>query len=490
MTGVPANIIIPFVGVEFDSSRANAGPAEVPVQLFVIGQRLASGTVPAETKFYATTADEVADGAGFGSMLHRMAIKAFKNSGTVPITFVGLDDAGGSTPATHTLDFGGAATKVGEVPLYVAGQRYAVSVEVGDTGDDVGAALAAALTEDVDNLPVTAAFASPTLTLTLKNSGIAAGDLDVRVNYNRGERTPAGITVSAVTTTPGTVDPDVTDALATIGADWYNVIANPFTDNTNMNAIEELLATNAGPMEQRASVCYQAVRDTLSALITYGTDVANRNSQWMATYAAYQRLESTYEIAAGVAAAVASSVQDDAAVPLHRINLVGFKVLDSNDKWDAIERNSLAKASISTFTDENGVQTEACVTMYRENSAGAADPAYRQQNVPFILSALRYRFVNHILTKYPRAKLADSADGLGAGQQIMTPGIGQTEAVAWFRQAQFDGLVEGGQAAIDQFKSELVVQRDTTNLDRMNWLLPPDLMNQFIVGSGVLQFRS
>jgi len=489
MTGVPANILIPFVGVEFDSSRANPGPAEIPVNLFVIGQRLSTGIVPAETKFLATTADEVGQNAGFGSVLHRQAIKAFKNNQTVPMTFVGLDDEGGATKATYAVDIGGTATEVGELPMYVAGERYAASVAVDDTGGTVGSALADLINADA-NIQVTALYDVGTLTLTCKNAGIAAGDLDVRFNYNKGEKTPAGITVSAITPTAGTVDPDLTDAIATIGDDWFNVITQPYTDNDNMDAMEEYLDLVAGPMYQKSGMCYQAKRDTLSAMITFGTDTANRNSQWMSTYPAYKRMESTYEIAAGVAAAVAVSIQDDAAVPLHRIKLAGFKVQDSNDRWDSFERNQLAQGSISTLTDENGVQTDACVTMYRKNSAGALDPAYRQQNVPFILSALRYRFVNQILTKYPRAKLADSADGLKAGQQIMTPDIGETEAVAWFRLAQFDGLVEGGQAAMDQFKAELDVKRDLTNLDRMNWLLPPDLMNQFIVGSGVLQFRS
>ncbi len=489
MTGVPSNIIIPFVGVEFDSSRASAGPAEVPINLLVIGQRLAAGTIPTETKFTAFNADEVGLKAGYGSMLHRQAIKIFQNNRTVPVTFLGTDDAGGSAAATYAFTIGGsAATAVGEFVCYVAGQRYAVGVAIADTPTVVAAALVVLLVADVANLQVTSGSVAGLVTLTCKNKGVAAGDLDVRFNYNDGESIPAGLTISAVTPVAGTVDPDISDALAVVGDDWYNVGTQPFTDNTNMNLLETYLASIAGPMVQRDSVFYQALRDTLANMITYGVDTANRNSEFTVTLPAYQRMESTYEIAAAVAVAACVSIQERASTPLHRIRLEGFSVLDSNDKWDSTERNQLAKSAISTLTDDNGVQTEATVTMYLLNSASAADTAYQQQNTVFTLSALRYRFVNQILTKYPRALLADAADNLEAGIQIMTPAIGKGEAVAWFRQAQRDGLVDPSDAALDQFKEELTVIRDSVNNNRLNWVLPPDLMNQFIVGSGVMQF--
>ena len=487
MGGVPANIIIPFVGIEFDASRANQGPAEVPITLLVIGQRLAAGAVAEAVKYIAFNADTVATNSGFGSMLHRQALKIFKNNKTVPVWFIGLDDAAG-TAATYAFTVGGAATKVGEFVTYIAGQRYAIAVQPADTPTEIATALTVLVTADTNNTQVTIGNLAGLVTVTCKNKGIAAGDLDVRFNYNTGEELPAGITVTAITPTAGTVDPDIADALAVIGADWFNVIAQPYTDATNMGLLQDHLADVAGPMEQRDGVSYQTVRDTLSNMITYGLDVANHNSQWTATNAAYKRMESTYEVAAGIAAITAVSIQELASVPLHRLKLTGFSVLDSNDKWTSTERNQLAKSGIGTLTDDNGVQTEGTVTMYLKNSANAADTAYQQQNTVFTLSALRYLFVNRILTKYPRALLGDAADNLEPGIQIMTPKLGRLEAIAWFKQMQRKGLVDASDAAADQFKEELRVTRDGTNVNRLNWLLPPDLMNQFIVGSGVMQF--
>lgn len=490
MAGVPSNIIIPFVGIDFDNSGAVAGPSEVPVNLLIIGQRLSTGAIPELQKYLASTPDEVAANSGFGSMAHRQALKAFQNNGTVPITFLTFDDPDTGTAATYAITFSGTVDKAGTLILYVAGIRYAVAANVGDTSVVLSDALAAAINGD-QNSPVTAVSATSILTLTVKCKGLAAGDLDVRFNYNKGEKIPSGITASVPVVTPGTLDPDITDALAIVGDDWFNVMTQPYTDNTNMNVLETFLLAQADVMIQKDMFSYQTIRDTRSALITYGTDVANRNNQWTATYPAYQRLESTYELAAGIAAAVANSIQsEDAAVPLHRMFLYGFDVLDSNDRWTSVERNELAKSSIATLTDERGVQTEASVTMYRENSAGAADRSYQQQNTMFTLSALRYRFRNQILSKYPRAKLATAADNIGPGQQLMTPAIGEAEAIIWFKQAQTDGLVDASNAALEQFKSELVVRRNDSNENRLDWLLPPDLMNQFIVGSAVMRFKN
>ncbi len=189
-----------------------------------------------------------------------------------------------------------------------------------------------------------------------------------------------------------------------------------------------------------------------------------------------------------MAAAIAVSIQDDTAVPLHRIRLKGFSAQNELDRWGPVERNQLALASISTLSDDNGVQTEACFTMYRKNSAGAADTSYRKQNTMYQLSEARYSFVQRILSKYPRAKQAKTSEGIGDNQQILTEDIAKSEAILWFKEYQTEGLFEPGREVLDQFKAELQVQRSTSSGDRMEWLLPPDLMNQFIVGSGTIQF--
>lgn len=486
MPGVPSNLILPFVGVYFDSSRAQAGSSNMPVSLLVIGQ-MTSGTGTAETLTLCNNAADVGVKFGLGSQIHRMAKYIFSANTTVPVYFIALADADG-TQATSVWTYSGPATANGEEVVYVAGTRYAVAVADEDTATVVGDAVAAAINADTES-QVTAVNAAGEITLTVRNDGVAASDLDVRFNYNAGEEHPTGITVSAVVLTDGTVDPDIADALAAVGDQWCNVIVHPYNDATNLGVLETWLATQAGVTISKDSLAYCAKRDTQANLITFaGT---SRNSQYIAMNGLHPtgELESTYEYAATIAALSASSMMEDPAVPLHRMTLTGHKVATPSTRWTLTERNQLALAGVSTLTHTNGVQTESTVTMYLTNVGGAPDTAYQQQNTIFQLMLARWSFINRILTRYPRAKLATNAEGLREGQQIMTVEIGRSEAVAWFLENQREGNFEGGTDVLDQFIAELHVARDDTNVNRMNWLLPPDMMNQFIIGSGILQFR-
>lgn len=488
MTGVPSNIRVPFMGVDFDSSQASSGPEDMPIRILCIGQRLSTGTVAADTPFLATSAYEVATKAGLGSMLHRMAIYLFKNNNTVPVTFVGLDDATG-TQASYAFTITGPATAAGTFACKIAGETYAASVVVGDTATEIGDALIALINADT-NLQCTAANVTGTVTLTCRNDGVIAGDLDVRCVTGL---FPTGVSVGSVTPTAGTVDPDLADALAAIGDEWYNVVVNPYTDNsvrTNVDTLDEWLDAQNDILVQQDAMAYQVVRDTLANLIAYAGTDPNPNSQFMATFDGENRLQSTYEIAAAIAGQVAMSVQQNTAVPLHRMTPVGIDSLDVEDRRTPTERNQLAVAGIATLTDGNGVQTDATVTMRLTNTAGAPSTVYQQQNTTFQLMFARYSFRNWILSRYPRALMADNADDKESGVQIMTPDIGETEAIAWFKYCQKKSVFEGGSAKVDEFIAALVVERDVDNVNRMNWTLPPNLMNQFIVGSATIQFRS
>jgi len=483
-TGVPSNIIVPFVGVEFDASRAFSGPATMPVTALLVGQMTASGTGAVDTKYLVTSADEVADYGGFGSQIHRMAIKYFLNNNVTTTYIIMQADAGGSAAATTTITMGGTtAATAGEVVLYIAGDRVATSVAVGDTFDEVAAAIVVAVNAEVD-LPVTVAYATPTLTFTAKNKGVNAGDLDIRKNYNAGEADISGITVTINAITPGTGDPDVQDVLDVIGDTWFNIIAHPYNDTTNLDLIEDFALVQTGPLVMKDGVWYSAKRDTRANMITFGTST-DRNNQYVVLLPSYNRLESTYELSAAVVGRTAESIQSDTAVPLHRMTLSGLKTVSEDDRWTTVERNQLAIASIATITDTNGVQTESTVTMYLKNSAGASDTAYQFQNTVFVLMDLRYTWVQWILSKYPRAKLANNADVIKAGQQVMTPDVGKAESIAWFKTQEREGKVEN----LDLFKKQIVVERNESNPNRLDFLLPPDLINQFIVGSGIMQFQ-
>lgn len=482
--GVPSNItVIPLVGITFDSSRAFVGSATVPITVLLFGQKTATGVGPVETQITISNPDDAAQQGGFGSMIHRMALRYYDNNQVTDTVIMLLDDAAGSAAATTVLTITGTATSVGEFVLYIDGDRYAVGVAVDDTETTVGSAIATLVNAD-PNAPVTALSVAGVVTFTAKNKGVAAGDVDIRLSYNQGEKVPAGLAGAVADTTPGTVDPDVDDVLDNISDTWFNVWASGYNDTTSLGKIEDFIESIAGAVEQRDGMYYFAKKDTRANLISFAT-ASGRNSPYVSMIAATNTPHSNHEIAAAYAGRVAESIQEDPAIPLHRMTLTGLLPKATTDRWTLQERNQLANSGIATLTHSQGVQTEATVTMYLKNSAGAVDIAYQLQNSVFILMRLRYTFVQRILSRYARAKLADSAERIGSGQLVLTPAKGRAEAVAWFKAEERAGQVEN----LEQFKAELIVRRQAGNPNGMEWLLPPDLINQFIIGSGDMQFR-
>jgi phage tail sheath gpL-like len=74
---------------------------------------------------------------------------------------------------------------------------------------------------------------------------------------------------------------------------------------------------------------------------------------------------------------------------------------------------------------------------------------------------------------------------VGSGQAIVTPNVAKAEAIAIFRDWEAAGYVEN----VSQFKDELVVERNADNPDRLDILLPPDLVNQLRQLGVLFQFR-
>src|SRR3546814_513351 len=92
---------------------------------------------------------------------------------------------------------------------------------------------------------------------------------------------------------------------------------------------------------------------------------------------------------------------------------------------------------------------------------------------------------NLIALRFPRHKLANDGTAFARGQAVVTPKVIRSEIVARFRQWEEAGLAEG----IDQFKSDLLVERDANDPNRVNALVPPDIVNQLRVFAGQIQFR-
>ena len=275
-------------------------------------------------------------------------------------------------------------------------------------------------------------------------------------------------------------------ALAAIGDEQYNVIAVPWTAAGEIAKLEAELAERWGPTQQIDGVgiaAYKGAGGTQAQATTYGNA---RNSPHVSVMDAGGSSTPTWAWAAAIAGAVSASATGDPARPFQTLPLNGVMPAAIGDRRTFAERNTLLFDGISTHTVDRGgtVRIERLVTTYQTTASGVPDTAFLDLNTPLTLSHLRADFRNTILRKYPRHKLADDGTRIGPGQAVVTPSVGRAEAIALFRRWEERGLVEGA----DQFKADLVVERDAQDRNRLNWLMAPDVINQFRVGGAKISF--
>lgn len=482
---VPSNLRIPFVAVEFDSSRAQQGPALLAYKGLIIGQKLAGGTAIADTVVKVGNIDQVITLAGRGSLLHRQALAWYASNRSTELWLGVLADNGAGVAAQGTLTVTGPATAAGTIALYFGGVRITVGVNNADVQNTVATAIAAAITAAPD-LPITATASTNVVTWTFRHKGTCGQGYDVRHSFLFGEALPAGITLAIAATTAGITNPSLTNLIAGMADMWFQVWTHPYTDTTSLTAIETELAARFGPLRQQQGLAITSAIGTFSTLSALG---AGRNSQHSVIVAQpfATPLTAVYEFAAEVAALVAFYGQVDPARPFQTLAMTNAISGVETDQLDNTERNLLLFTGIATTKRAAGgvIQLERIITTYETSPSGATDTAYLDATTMLTLLYLRYSLRVRFQLKYPRHKLANDGVRFGSGQAIMTPKLAKAECMTWFRENEELGLVEG----FDQFKRDLVCERDASDPNRLNMLVPPDIINGLVVVAAQIQFR-
>ena len=198
-------------------------------------------------------------------------------------------------------------------------------------------------------------------------------------------------------------------------------------------------------------------------------------------------LSPVYEWAAAYTAKAARALANDPARPLQTLPLDGILPAKGQNRFLISETNTLASHGVATQRTVVGnvpiIARET--TTYTKNLYGNLDDAYEVVTTPATLAKLLRNQRQAITSKFARHKLADDGTRFGAGQAIVTPKIVKAELVAQYRTDEFAGLVENGKA----FKENLIVERDTNDVNRLNILYPPDLVNQLRIFAVLSQFR-
>ncbi|RON52926.1 phage tail protein [Pseudomonas frederiksbergensis] len=486
-SNIPSNLRVPLFYAEVDNSQANSGAQTQ--RTLIIGQITASGNGVANIPVLGQGVSDAKAKGGLGSMLALMTDAYVRADDFGEVWFLPLADAAGGVAAMGTVLIAGTPTSTGVISLYIAGQLLSLTVTTSEPAADIATALAALVNSSTD-LPVTAAATTATVTLTAKNKGLAGNEIDLRLNYqgsSSGEATPAGLTLTLTQMASGATNPTLDTALANLGDEPFDFIVSPYTDTASLNALKNLLNDKTGRWSYSSQVyghVFAALRGTVSALSTAGNA---RNNQHETIIGFYNSPSPAWIWAADVAGTAAVALRADPGRPLQTLTLSTVLAPPTSSRFILGERNTLLWDGISTFMvgSDGTVAIENLITTYQLNAFGAADDSYLQVETLFLLIFVLRAQRSLVTSKYSRVKLAANGTRFAPGSAIVTPNTIKADLIAQYGEMEFNGYVQD----TGSFAKGLIVEKNSTNPNRVDVLWPGTLINQLRIFALLAQFR-
>lgn len=494
---IPSGVRVPLFYAEVDNSMANT--AVTGLKTLLIG-RMTQGKATPMRPVLVTGDSQGKDLFGRGSELARMNTVYRKNDTIGEVWAIPLEDPTAGTAASGTVTISGTPSVGGILSLYIGADRVQVPVGVENEPSEIAEAAAAAINAKPD-LPVTAAASKSQddaeveegfVTISAKNKGANGNDIKLAVNvqgYGAGEETPEGLAVKIDAMAGGTGYPDfeALDFVKVMGDEAYDFILLPYSDVSSLDYFKEVMNDTSGRWSYSKQVyghVYTCKRGTINELQIFGSA---RNDQHATIIGVEPDVPSmAVEVLAAYGAQNAAKISIDPARPTQTLELIGITSAPYGKRFVMEERQILLNNGIATqYTEAGYMRVERAITTYRKNRFGDADNSYLDSEtlhtLAYILRALRTR----ITSKYPRHKLASDGTRFGAGQAVVTPSIIRGEIISLYKQLEDKAIVEN----TSLFAKYLIVERNKDDPNRVDVLLPPDLVNQLRIFAVLAQFR-
>lgn len=485
---IPPNLRVPLFWAEFDATQA--GYLQTPSASCLIGYALASSACTREKPLLVSGVDQAIALFGQGSMLADM-VAIYRLNDPVGILYcVAVPEPASGTSATGSITFAGTAVAAGTVGVYIGGRRYPIGVGTTSTPSDLATALVAAITTDPTS-QVSATATTGAVTLTAHHVGSYANGLNVALNLRGiagGEWTPTGLSIAIGAIAGGTGDSDVTASLAALADAEYDYVGIGFCDGATLDDVQVAFGEQSGRWAWNVELyghAFTAKFGTAAELETFGK---TRNDPHCSVLGYPTATPSpSWEYCAALTGEAAVGLRADPARPLQTLPLVGLMFAPPGTRFPVQDRQALLYSGIATCTAgaDGSPHIERSITTYQKNQFNQSDPSWLDVQTPATLQFIVRTLRNAITTKFPRHKLANDGTRFGAGQAIVTPGIIRDELIAQYRMLEAQGLCENMEA----FKKALIVERNATDPNRVDVLLPPDLVNQLRVLAMLVQFR-
>ena len=457
---IPASIRKPGKYFEFNTALAVRTLPGNRQKTLLIGQRLANGTIAANTPVDVFSDVDAATYFGRGSIAHLMARAALQANPYLALTMMGMDDAGAGVAASATVTLANAATSSGVLTLQVGDQYVQIAIASGDANTVTAAALNAQIAKQPD-LPVTATVASGVVTLTAKNKGTLGNGIKLFA-----ATTTTGQTVTATSMSSGATDPTLATALAVVFAAGHDILISAWNDQTNLTALRTHLDSVSGPLEQRGAIGIYAHVGTLSAATTLAAGVNSGRITCGFVPAAY---ENVFEVAAAYGAVIAS--EEDPARPLNTLPLTGIMANPLANRSSRTEQENLLYNGVTPTEVGPGdiMQIVRAITTYTLDPQSVPDISLLDLTTIRTLDYVRKACRERIALRFPREKLSE-------------------RTAAKVRSELLDVLVKLEELEIVEHVADnaagLIVERDLQDPNRLDAKIPCDVVNGLHIFAG------
>ena len=357
------------------------------------------------------SAGAIGDKYGFGSMIHRLAIKAFLGSRGLETWVIPQPEAGGAVVAAGDVAFTGTATSASKIGLYIAGEKYSeVNVAIGDTHVEVSDAILAAMT-DTSN-PTSGASALGVLDLTAKSKGPYGNAINISLNLADDEDLPAGITAVVTAMAGGAANPDIQDALDAMGTDdsqnekYFTALIHGYgQDATVLDALSAYNGEGNDFVGNYAKTVARPFRslfgDTaagdggLLALIAFAdANLLDRTNGVIAAPGSQNHPEEIAALALGVMELINTTRAEQTYIDEV---LAGIRLGANADRWTNKydNRDTAVKAGISpTLVKNNALTLQNVVSFYRPAAVAPESNGYRSMRNISILQNILFNQKN------------------------------------------------------------------------------------------------
>lgn len=352
----------------------------------------------------------------------RAIIKALSISKIKPkVAAIGLVDNASGVAATGTVVFASNATAAGTITVYIdslINGKYELAVAVGDTPTEIGDALEAAITANLDS-PVSASNTTGTVTLTAANDGTQGNTIGMKYDIGDVE----GTTVTLTAMASGATDPVLTSLFDVTADQRFTSVVYPaeWGTSTLTTDLEAKFNVDNKVIDGVGIVCkndtYANSNSALDALnfktLTYipnaliadadhkGGAIFENPIVLAAQAAAYRELRMT--VLANTASIVTNGQSIGgtffAAIPYHNTPFINLPVIETGDDFSDIEAVEL-EASGGWLLRNNPANTVIisgeAVTTYKTDTLGNVDTTFKYVNYVDTLSNVREYFFNNL----------------------------------------------------------------------------------------------